>query len=166
MTIPPKTAQLQIRVSPSQKASIQARAERAGLSMSEWVLSRLLPSARERLQSLVDSLRIDPGDRSSTFAAFLDWLEEVGADDLAEAIETPLELPGDSYWDNYVAATLEQAASAKSIRSPSWLAAIPGLEEPAFGSDLQSLRLHLLISSPPPFAARNLFVDTVLEGRV
>jgi hypothetical protein len=100
--------------------------------MSEWVLSRLLPSARERLQSLMDSLRTDAGDRSLAFAVLLDWLEEVGADDFAEAIEIPLELPGDPYWDNYVAATLEQAASAKSIRSPAWLAAIPGLEEPVF----------------------------------
>jgi hypothetical protein len=35
-----------------------------------------------------------------------------------------------------------------------------------FGSDLQSLRLHLLTHSPPPFLARNIFVDATLGDRI
>ena len=166
MTADPKTAQLQIRVSPAEKAAIQERAARAGVSMSEWVLGRLLPSARTQLESLLAALREDEAHRSAAFAHLLDWLDAVPANELAAAIESPVELPGDPYWDNYVAATLEEAAVRKRIAAPDWLATIPGLEAPAFGSTLESLRLHLLINAPPPFAARNLFVDTTLGGRV
>jgi hypothetical protein len=40
------------------------------------------------------------------------------------------------------------------------------LEEPAFGTALQSLRLHLLTHSPPPFRLRNIFIDSSLGQRV
>ncbi|MGH7310893.1 MAG: plasmid mobilization protein, partial [Candidatus Rokuibacteriota bacterium] len=38
-----KSAQLQIRVSPAEKAAIQRAARRAGLDMSAYVLTRVLP---------------------------------------------------------------------------------------------------------------------------
>lgn len=40
-----KTTQLQIRVSPAEKAAIQACARRAGMDVSAYVLSRALPGA-------------------------------------------------------------------------------------------------------------------------
>jgi hypothetical protein len=40
------------------------------------------------------------------------------------------------------------------------------LTEPVFGSELQSLRLYLLTHSPPPFRARNIFIDATLGDRV
>ena len=44
--------------------------------------------------------------------------------------------------------------------------AIEALSEPEFGSQLQSLRLHLLTHSPPPFRRRNIFIDTSIGGQV
>jgi hypothetical protein len=35
-----------------------------------------------------------------------------------------------------------------------------------FGSELQSLRLYLLTHSPPPFRARNIFIDSSLGDRI
>jgi hypothetical protein len=79
------------------------------------------------------------------------------------------ELPGvalDPYWQNYLAATVEQAAAAKGAKVPPWTRDIPPLERPVFGSSLASLRLHLLVASPPAFAARNIFIDAALGDRV
>lgn len=163
-----RSSQLQIRVSPRQKEAILAAARRAGLSMSAWVLSRLLPSTAERLGSLVERVaEARPGEeRSLVFAEILDFLAGLSREELAQAIANPPAARLDSYWSNYLAATIEQAAAARDLRVPDWVSAIPPLDVPVFGSTLASLRLHLLVAAPPPFAARNLFVDTAFGGRV
>ena len=163
-----RSSQLQIRVSRRQKETILAAARRAGLSMSAWVLSRLLPSSAEQLGSLVERLsEVRPGEeRSLVFAEILDLLAGLSREELMEAIANPPAARLDLYWSNYLAATIEQAAAARDVRLPDWVSAIPPLDVPVFGSTLASLRLHLLVAAPPPFAARNLFVDTALGGRV
>jgi uncharacterized protein (DUF1778 family) len=163
-----RSSQLQIRVSPRQKDAIRAAARRAGVSMSEWVLSRLLPTATEQLRSAVERLASARSgeDRSIVFAEILDLVAGFSREELAQAMAVPPTAPLDAYWSNYLAATLEQAAAKRDVRVPEWISAIPPLESPAFGSTLASLRLHLLVASPPPFAARNLFVDSALGGRV
>ncbi|HTY49830.1 MAG TPA: hypothetical protein VMB48_09070 [Steroidobacteraceae bacterium] len=40
------------------------------------------------------------------------------------------------------------------------------MSEPAFGSELRSLRLHLLTQSPPAFRCRNIFIDASVGERV
>jgi hypothetical protein len=52
------------------------------------------------------------------------------------------------------------------VAVPEWTRSIPLLVEPVFGSDLKSLRLHLLTNSPPPFRSRNIFIDSTLGDRV
>ena len=47
-----KTAQLQIRVTPEEKRTIQRLAKQAGQDISSWVLSRVLPEEAERFQEL------------------------------------------------------------------------------------------------------------------
>jgi hypothetical protein len=155
-------------VSRRQKETIAAAARRAGLSISAWVLCRLLPSTAEQLGSLVERLaEAQPGEeRSFVFAEILDFLAGLSREELTRAIANPPATRLDPYWSNYLAATIEQAAAAKDVRVPDWVSAIPPLDVPAFGSTLGSLRLHLLVAAPPPFAARNLFVDTALGGRV
>lgn len=162
-----RSAQLQIRVSPAQKKAIQAAARRAGRTVTAWVLARLLPSGADELSSAIAGLgETKSGSaRSFAFAEILDLLSRLSRDELALAIEHPPARPLDPYWSNYLAATIEQAAAARNLRVPDWVTAIPPLDEPAFGSSLASLRLHLLIASPPPFAARNLFIDSALGGR-
>ncbi|MBK7952425.1 MAG: DUF1778 domain-containing protein [Deltaproteobacteria bacterium] len=163
-----RSTQLQIRISPAQKRAIQAAARRAGRSVSAWVLGRLLPSGAEELASAIAGLgeARSGNERAFAFAEILDLLNRLSREELTMAIEHPPARPLDPYWSNYLAATIEQAAAARNIRVPDWVKAIPPLDEPVFGSSLSSLRLHLLLASPPPFAARNLFIDTALGGRV
>lgn len=160
-----KTEQLQIRVTPRQKAGLKRAARRAGQSVSEYVLARVLPSGRDRLEELVGALG-DERQRRYALAeinALLAGLEPV---ELAEAIAT--RPPGDltPYIQNYLAAMIEQAAVQKAIAPPSWLGEIEPLDEPHFATPLAGLRLHLLRASPVPYRRRNIFVDSSVGSRV
>ena len=67
---------------------------------------------------------------------------------------------------DYIAAMVEYACARRAVAVPEWTRSIAPLAEPTFGSELQSLRLHLLTRSPPPFRARNIFIDSTLSDRV
>jgi len=54
----------------------------------------------------------------------------------------------------------------KNTQPPAWTEDVPPLDEPIFGSSLQSLRLHLLTNSPPAFSRRNIFIDSNIGDRV
>ncbi len=160
-----KSEQLQIRVTPKQKAALQRAARRAGQPVSVYVLSRLLPAGRERFAELVEALR-DERERRFALAEINDLLAGLDSAELVEAVATrpPGNLP--SYVENYLAAMVEQAAVQKSVAPPPWLRDVEPLEEPYFATPLPGLRLHLLRASPVPFRRRNLFVDTGVGGRV
>lgn len=160
-----RTEQIQIRVSPSQKRAVQQQAERAGMSMSAWILSRVLPSSKLAFQSLVEELAASE-QPSYVFAELLELLGPMSAEELELAV---FELPAvqlDRYWESYLAATVEHAAAVKHARVPGWTRDIEPLDRPVFGSPLKSLRLHLLVSSPPAFARRNIFIDASVGDRV
>ncbi|MDA1076061.1 MAG: hypothetical protein O3A63_15070 [Proteobacteria bacterium] len=161
-----KTEQLQIRLSSEQKASIKAQAAQSGEDVSRWVLRRLLPPGALELEHLVEALSSPRTDRPLKLAAIHDFLERQTATDLKIAVGalnlsrlTPFEA-------NYVAAMIETACSNKHVTPPEWLDDILVLPDPWFASNLKSLRLHLLTSSPPPFRRRNLFIDSTLGSRV
>jgi len=160
-----KTGQLQIRVSRVQKRTIQRHAGAAGKSMSDWVLSRVLPSTQMIFQDLLQELaRSDtPG---MVFAELLELLGPLGASEYARAVSQPPQVELDPYWKNYVAATVEHAAAKKKAPVPEWTKAVPPLEDPVFGSSLMSLRMHLLTNSPPAFCRRNIFIDATIGDRV
>jgi hypothetical protein len=160
-----KTEQLQIRVSRQQKLAIQRLAERARISMSEWILDRLFPSSQVAFQSLVGALAVS-NQPSYVFAELLEALDPMSADEFESAVSEAPEAQLDPYWLNYLAATVEHAAAAKHAKVPSWTRDVPPLDAPVFGSSLASLRLHLLLESPPAFAARNIFIDASVGGRV
>jgi len=67
---------------------------------------------------------------------------------------------------NYVAVMIEYGCARCSIVPPAWTRTVVPLNEPAFGTTLQSLRLHLLTHSPPPFWRRNIFIDSTLGDRI
>jgi uncharacterized protein (DUF1778 family) len=160
-----KTAQLQVRLSPAQKRAVQARAERSHMSISDWVLSCALPSARAQFEELVAELSTGK-NASYAFADLLDLLTRLSAAEFRTAVAELPAMTLTPYWENYLAATVEQAATHKRVAPPEWTTRIQPLEEPAFGSTLQSLRQHLLIHSPPAFCRRNLFIDASLGARV
>jgi hypothetical protein len=160
-----KSAQLQIRVSPAEKAAIERAARRAGLDMSAYVLARVLPALRIRFAELTEACR-EPASERFALAELSGWLGELSRAELREAVASP-PVPGlTPYLANYVAAMVEYACARRAIAPPSWTQSIAPLAEPVFGSTLMSLRLHLLTHSPPPFRRRNIFIDSSVGARV
>jgi hypothetical protein len=61
---------------------------------------------------------------------------------------------------------VEYACARRGVALAEWTKAIAPLTEPVFGSELISLRLHLLTHSPAPFRRRNIFIDASLGASV
>lgn len=160
-----RSEQLQIRVSAAEKAAIRRAAERAGLDMSAYVLGRALPIPAMQFQACVEAVA-GPAPPSFGLAELNSLLSSWTAAELRDAIAAPPTATWRPFLSNYVAAMIEQACERRSVRVAGWVRAIAPLAEPAFGSTLKSVRLHLLTHSPAPFRRRNLFIDATLGDRV
>lgn len=160
-----KSAQLQIRVSPAQKAAIERAARRAGLDMSAYVLERVLPGLAQRFAELTAACRESANSRFA-LAELSSWLGDLGSIELREAVATPPAPDVTPFLANYIAAMVEYACARSAIAPPPWTRFVPPLTEPVFGSTLIGLRLHLLTHSPPPFRSRNIFIDSSVGARV
>ena len=165
MRIKTKTAQLQIRVNGEQKRLIAHAAQRAGKDMSSYVLELVLGVHENRLQELTGLLG-NEATRSYGYAELNDFLVSLSAPELRRAVANLSfgSLPPEVA--NYVTAMIEQACVRAVIEAPAWTRKIKPLTKPLFGSQLGSLRLHLLANSPAPFKRRNVFIDTSIGGRV
>ncbi|MFO7892437.1 MAG: DUF1778 domain-containing protein [Longimicrobiales bacterium] len=160
-----KSSQLQIRVTPAQKAALKRLAARAGADLSSYVLSRALPPSRARLHEVLDALR-GGADRRYALAELNDLLTELTALELPAAV-AGADLEGLGPVErNYVAAMVEQASVMKGVEPPAWAGEVEPLAEPYFATSLGSLREHLLRSSPVAFKRRNIFVDATVGDRV
>lgn len=160
-----KQLQLQIRVAPQEKMTIQRAAKRAGMGMSEWVLSQILPAKRREFQQLLKGLKSN-SEVSYVLAELNDLLANTIPSEFEQMIAEAPRIQLSSYLENYVAAMIECAANKKDASVPVWVQEIPPLERPVFGSDLENLRLYLLTHSPVSFRNRNIFVDTSIGGRL
>ena len=159
-----KTTQLQMRVTPAEKARIERAARQAGLGMSAYVLGKVLPGRAARWRELAHAVA-SSDDQRLALAALSSWLAGLAAAELADALEAPPpRLP--AYPANTVAAMVEHACAAAGVNPPAWTRQVAPLASPVFGSALSSLRLHLLANSPAAFRRRNLFVDTAVGGQV
>lgn len=165
MATRPKTAQLQIRVTRAEKAEIARRAKRAGTDVSKWVLGRLLGEDREQLEQVVAELaRTD--EPSFALAELHDLLGRGSTRAFSSMVaERPRAKLG-PVRANLLAAMVEHTAGRRGVAPPAWTAEIEPLETPMFASQLRSLRLHLLVSAPPAYRRRNIFVDSVVGDRV
>jgi hypothetical protein len=165
MTDQAKSSQLQIRVSPRQKTEIQRMARHAGMDMSAYILARVLPPISERFDTL---LRRMVAARTPAFelAELNDLLSDINPEQLTAVTAHPPPVKLSPQLANYVAAMVEYAAGRFGVRPPDWVRRISPLSEPLYGTDLQSLRMHLLSHSPPPFRRRNIFIDSSLGSRV
>jgi hypothetical protein len=103
---------------------------------------------------------------SVAFAELLDLLARLTASELRTAVADLPTVVLSPYWQNYLAATVEEAAVQKKVAPPEWTSKIRPLEEPVFGSTLRSLREHLLFNAPPAFRRRNIFIDASVGARV
>jgi hypothetical protein len=161
----PKTEQLQIRISPEQKAQLRRRARASGQGLSAYILSRLLPLAGAHFGAVLDALG-RAADPRFPLAELSDFLSQCPPGRFAEAV-AQADLAGlPPHLRNYVAAMVEQAADQKGVGPPAWTRSVAPLEEPWFAAPLAGLRLHLLSASPVPFKRRNLFVDAGVGARV
>jgi uncharacterized protein (DUF1778 family) len=163
-----KSHQLQIRVTPKEKAAIRRLARAAGQDVSSYVLARALPAAQGRFDGLLRALAA-PDDRSYVLAELNDFLSTLSAPELAEAVG-PVELAVlealPAYERNYVAAMVELACARRGRPSPAWTRGVRPLARPRFGTVLKSVRPHLLRASPVPFKRRNIFIDASIGDRV
>jgi uncharacterized protein (DUF1778 family) len=160
-----KTAQLQIRLSTDEKERLRGAARRAGMDVSRYVLSLVLPDEVRRFQELVRAIAGNPGS-TYELAALHDSLAGEEAEGLARAVRNAPHAPLEPLWANYVAAMVETASVQRSLAPPAWVHDVRPLSDPWFASELHSLRLHLLTASPPAFRRRNLFVDSAVGDRV
>ena len=160
-----KTFQMQIRVSAREKDAIRSAAKRAGMDMSAYVLRRVLSVPATEFRECIEASR-GPAGPAFALAELNSLLSHLTAAELSDAIAAPLPATLSPFLANYVAAMIESACEKRGMPVPSWTGAIAPLTEPAFGSALQSLRLHLLKHSPAPFKRRNIFIDSSLGDRV
>jgi uncharacterized protein (DUF1778 family) len=160
-----RSEQLQIRLTPAEKATLRRLARRAGLDLSTYVLMRVLPPAQARVSRVLRALR-DEADRRFPLAELHDILAGLPPGGFLEAV-SDVELDGLSpFLQNYVAAMVEQAAHAKGERPPDWVRSVRPLDEPYFAVPFRRLRPYLLRAAPVAFKRRQLFVDAGVGARV
>ena len=160
-----KSQQLQVRVTPAQKSAIKRMAAGAGLDVSSYVLARVLPATRQRVEEHLDRLS-DDSERRFALAELNDLLAALSGSELRDSLEGVDVTRLSSLDQNYVAAMVEQAAYMRGVTPPAWTARVRPLDTPYFTTPLASLRPHLLRASPVPFKRRNIFIDSSLGARV
>jgi hypothetical protein len=163
-----KSHQLQIRVTRDEKWAIRRLARAAGLDVSSYMLARALPATQTRFYGLLRALAEPPG-RSYVLAELNDFLSALSGPELTEAVgvveRAVLEALPD-YERNYVAAMVELACARRDHPPPAWTTHVRPLARPRFGTELKSVRPHLLRVSPVPFKRRNVFIDSSIGDRV
>lgn len=103
---------------------------------------------------------------SARLAELADYLRSLPHAAFRRAITDPphRQVPPDLL--NHLAGTIELAAARRRQHPPAWTRDIPPTQQPAFGSELTSLRLYLLTRAPVALRRRNLFMDASLDERV
>jgi uncharacterized protein (DUF1778 family) len=160
-----KDAQLQIRVSNSEKAAIQRAARSAGMDMSAYVLSRVLSASSAHFEDRVAACA-QTTSASHGLAELNSFLAGLTAHEFRNAVAQAPKAALTPFLANYVAAMVDYGCVRLKIPTPAWTREITPLSEPAFGTTLQSLRLYLLTHSPAAFRCRNIFIDATLGARV
>jgi hypothetical protein len=133
--------------------------------MSTYVLSRVLSIPAREFREAVRALA-RPISPSFALADINSLLSKLATPELRDAVAAAPEVELAPFLANYVAAMVEAACAKHSVAVPAWTRRVAPLDEPAFGSDLGSLRLHLLTHSPAPFRSRNIFIDSSLGAQV
>lgn len=160
-----RSEQLQIRVTPREKAVLKRLARASGQDVSAYVLARALPSETGRFASIIEAFH-DDSNRRFAMAELNDALSSLTPVEFGAAVGS-LEVSSlTPLVQNYVAAMVEQAARAKRVRTPEWIHDIAPLGVPYFATPLKSLRLYLLRATPIAFKRRNIFADAGIGSRV
>src|SRR4051812_48244774 len=100
----PRSAQLQIRVTPDEKASIQRLAAQAGTDMSSYVLTRVLSSSASQFAAQIEECQYEESTARYGLAELNSFLSKLSAPELRDAVAGPLHVQLTPYIANYVAA--------------------------------------------------------------
>lgn len=150
----PRTSQLQIRISPEQKATLKRLAARAGLSVSAYVLAQSLPSTSRALEAAIADVR---DEKPGALSVLRRQVEALPPDELGERLESVEMSDLTPLAQNQIAALVEEVAQAAGAETPRWTTSIPPLEHPYFRWQLRSLRFYQLRASPVALKRRNVF---------
>ena len=142
-----KSAQLQIRLTRSQKRRLRRLATASGQDVSSYVLGRVLPDEAAEFAAILGQFG-GGGDESLVLAGLHDFLQGLAPVDFAIATATADRSRLSAFQANHVAAMVELAASARGVAPPAWAAEVAPLDTPYFATPLARLRLHLLGTSP------------------
>jgi len=123
-------------------------------------------AAFSRFQHLIRQLARPEAQRRFVFADIHDLLAKLSPHEFSGAVKRGPDVALSPFTANYLCGMVEYAAGLKGARPPSWTADVAPLRSPWFGTDLKSLRLHLLTNSPAPFRRRNIFIDSSIGTRV
>lgn len=159
-----RSTQLQIRVTPGEKAALKRLARAAGQDVSAYVLARALPERGVRFRELIGAVA-DESTRRFALAELSDLLASLAPAEFAAATESADVRGLTPAMANYVAALTEQGAAAANVPPPPWTRDVVPLDEPYFATPLRSLHSYLLRISPVAFRRRNVFTDGGLGAR-
>ena len=157
-----RSEQLQIRLTPGEKAALKQRASAAGQDVSAYVLACALPQTPGRLLAAIEALRgalREDAGRRFALAELSDALTELAPAEFGAAWDTVDIRSLGAFLQNYVAAMVEQAAVEKRVPAPTWTRDVEPLAGPHFSTSLTSVRLYLLRVTPLAFKRRNIFTD-------
>lgn len=160
-----RTAQIQIRVTPAEKATLKRLARASSLDVSAYVLRKALPQTADGFAEILAALRRGE-DRRYALAAWDDALAALAPAEF-ETVLRHVDLHGlDAVTRNYLAGLVELTAHDRRVPPPAWTADVEPLEEPYFATPLRGVRPYLLRVTPVPFKRRNVFTERGVARRV
>ena len=153
----PRTSQLQVRVSPAEKAALKRLAELSGQTVSAYVLSRALPVTTHALDAALKDLRTGLTRQRAALADLRQAIADLSPLDFGERLQSVSLADLTPLLQNRVAALVEEAAHHRAVDPPHWVGAITPLDQPHFRWQLRSLRPYQLRASPVSLKRRNIF---------
>src|SRR5579872_7470639 len=105
-----KLSQLQIRVSKEEKSAIHKAADSAGMDMSAYVLSRLLPARTREFQDAIAAVN-GPAATAYALAELNALLSQLTGSELRGAVASAPETQLSPFLANYIAAMVETACA-------------------------------------------------------
>lgn len=155
--MPAKSSQLQIRVTPEQKTALKDAAERAGMSLSAYVLRQSLPTLPNDLTPIGERIA-DYRQRPRALGELMRQLVTVPTAQFAEMAESIDPAGHTAVVQNCLAASVEHVSRSRGLEEPAWTRGVRPLERPHFAWELRSLRPYLMRAALPSFKRRGLYI--------
>ncbi len=160
-----KSEHLQIRITAEAKKKLFQLAKVNNMTLSEWILSKLsIENSPYTIQSIYEELS-KKHNQAFAYVQLHDLLMKVSPqlwDDFVSIRPHNLECETMAY----TASMIERAAQMRGLTQPPWIREVETCSPPYFATNLQTLRLYLLINSPVAFRKRNIFIDSSTGDRV